>query len=117
MRHAHFFYGTMLCGAMGVAGFYGLKWYYDVDSFEEFGQAMRQAVPRRRREIETGLGPLLSRIRSRASDSLPGPIVKMREKFQQSRTGIWMRSRFELDIGSDSGLQERKDGEGDGASP
>lgn len=94
--------GTMLCGAMGAAGFYGLKWYYDVDTFEGFGMAMREAVPRWRREMEAGLGPLITRIRSSASDSLPGPLERLRAKFRVSKTGVWVRSHFELDEAVDA---------------
>lgn len=105
-----FMTGTMLCGAMGAAGMYGLKWYYEVETFEEFGIAMRDAVPKRRREVEAGLGPLISRIRLSASDSLPGPLDRLREKFRQSKTGVWMRSHFELEPSIDAEGSEKSDG-------
>lgn len=103
-----FLYGTLLCSAFGVAGFYGLKWYYDADTFEQFGARMRSAVPKRRQEMETGLGPVVSFIRSQASNSLPGPIQKVRERFQNSRAGVWMRSHFEADATSDRSTDTNK---------
>lgn len=92
-----FAYGSLLCGMMGAAGVYGLRWYYEVETFEEFGKAMRKAVPRRRMEMENGLGPLIKRIRSYASESLPVPLHNARERFRQSRAGVWVRSHFEGD--------------------
>ena len=96
-----FLYGTMLCGAFGVAGMYGLKWYFQADSFEEFGTAMRNVVPKRREEMEKGLDPVISRIRARASASLPEPVRRLQERFRRSSTGVWIRSRLGLESDSD----------------
>lgn len=85
--------GTALCGALGVAGFYTLRWYYDAETFEDFGRAMRVVIPRRRAEIEGGLGPTVDLIRARARESLPAPLARLREKFESSRTGMWLREQ------------------------
>lgn len=90
--------GTLLCGAMGVAGFYGLKWYYQVETFEEFGEAMRKAVPERRNEMETGLGPILDRVRRNAAHSLPGPMRSLQERFHDSWLGKYIKEQVETSL-------------------
>lgn len=90
-----FTYGTLLCGAFGVAGFFGMKWYYQVESFEEFGRVMKVVVPEHRQSMENGLGPLLGRIRSDVGESLPAPFERFRDRFAQSRAGIWIREQIE----------------------
>lgn len=94
-----FMYGTALCGAMGAAGVYAVRWYYDAESFEEFGEAMRTTLPKRRQEMENGLGPAITRVRAMASESLPAPLARARERFRRSRAGVWVRSHFEVDSG------------------
>lgn len=88
--------GTLLCGAIGVAGFYGLKWYYKAETFEDFGMAMRQAAPARRLDMERGLKPILDKVGKKAGDSLPGPMYRMRERFHQSRFGTWLKEQIDL---------------------
>ncbi|KAI0565004.1 hypothetical protein FGB62_22g130 [Gracilaria domingensis] len=90
--------GTLLCGAMGVASFYGLKSFYEVESFEEFGLVMREVVPQRRAEMETSLGPVLKFIRRNAGDNLPGPMKRLREKFLQSRLGVWIKEQVDISV-------------------
>lgn len=90
--------GTILCGAIGVAGFYGLKWYYQAETFEDFGKAMKQAVPIRRQEIESGLRPVLDRVRSSAGMALPGPMRRMQERFHESRLGTWLKDQVALSV-------------------
>lgn len=90
--------GTLLCGVMGVTGFFGLKWYYNAETFEDFGNAMRQAVPVRRGEMERGLKPILDKVRKNAGDSLPGPMRKMQERFNQSRFGLWLKEQVDLSV-------------------
>lgn len=104
--------GTFLCGAMGLAGFYGLKWYYDVESFDEFGIVMRRTVPNRRHEMETGLRPILDRVRKNAGDSLPGPMHKIRERFNKSRFGTWLKEQVDISVTLDesSDTDSRKQG-------
>ncbi len=85
--------GTALCGALGVAGFYTLRWYYSAETFEDFGREMRVVIPQRRAELENGLGPAVSQIRILARESLPAPLARLREKFEKSRTGVWLREQ------------------------
>lgn len=88
--------GTLLCGVMGIAGFYGLKWYYKAETFEDFGKAMKQAVPARRLEMERRLKPILDKVRTNAGNSLPGPVHKLRVHFHQSRFGMWLKEQIDL---------------------
>lgn len=90
--------GTLLCGAMGVAGFYGIKQYYKVESFEEFGRVMKTSVPVKRDRMETGLKPVLDKLRQNAGDSLPAPMQKMRERFERSRFGIWLKEQVDISV-------------------
>lgn len=90
--------GTLLCGAMGVAGFYGLKWYYEAETFEDFGKAMKKSLPARRREIEVGLQPILDKVRNSAGGSLPGPMRRLQDRFHQSRLGIWMKEQVDASV-------------------
>ncbi|CAN8073864.1 unnamed protein product [Agarophyton chilense] len=103
--------GTLLCGAMGVAGFYGLKTYYGVESFEEFGLKMRQVVPQKRSEMENGFGPALRFIRRNAGDNLPGPMKSLREKFRESRLGSWIKQQVDLTIVEEEAHQNTDSGE------
>lgn len=89
-----FIAGTALCGAFGVSGFYAIKWYYDADSFEEFGRMMRETAPLRKAELEKGFGPAISYVRRLAAEKLPEPLARARTKFQESKAGIWVRSHF-----------------------
>lgn len=98
--------GTLLCGAMGFAGFHGVKWYYDVNSFEEFGQVMKRVIPMRKNEMETGLKPMLDIVRSKAGESLPGPMRRMSDKFSNSRFGIWMREKVDESLIIDDNSNE-----------
>lgn len=90
--------GTLLCGAMGIAGFYGIKRYYDVETFEEFGSVMKQAMPVKRLQMETGLKPVLDRVRKNAGDSLPGPMRRLQERFLGSRFGIWIKEQVDFSV-------------------
>lgn len=90
--------GTLLCGAMGVAGFYGIKRCYAVESFEEFGMVMRDAVPVKRQQMETGLKPILDKVRQNAGDSLPAPMRKLQERFLSSKFGSWVREQVEFSV-------------------
>lgn len=90
--------GTLLCGVMGAAGFYGLKWYFQAETFEDFGNAMKQAVPARRREMEAGLQPILNKVRNSAGGSLPGPMRRMQERFHESRLGAWMKEQVDFSV-------------------
>lgn len=90
--------GSLLCGSMGVVGFYGIKRYYNVETFEEFGNVMKQTVPIRRREMETGLKPVLDRVRQNAGDSLPGPMRRMQERFLGSRFGNWIKEQVDFSV-------------------
>lgn len=88
--------GSLLCGVFGVAGFYGIKSYYKVDSFEEFGRAMRNAVPERRRQMESGLRPMLDVVRKNAGDNLPEPAQRLRKRFGETRIGKWIKEQVEI---------------------
>jgi len=105
-----FAYGTALCGAFGYATFNLVKWYYQVDSFEEFGRVMRDVVPEHRDGMESGLSPAITRIRSYARENLPAPLANARVKFEQSRPGIWFRQR----VADASSLIIIEDDQGDG---
>lgn len=86
--------GTLMCGAMGAAAFYGIKTYYEVDSFQEFGEAMRKSVPERREKLESGFGPMLNFIRRNATENLPRPVVALRDRFRNSSCGKWIREQI-----------------------
>lgn len=88
--------GTLLCTAFGITSFYAIKNYYDVETFEEFGEVMRRAVPARRSEIESGLSPILDVVRRNAGDNLPEPARRMREHFAQTRIGRWIKRNIDL---------------------
>jgi len=88
--------GTLLCGAMGTAGFYAVKWHYGVESFEEFGVVMKEVIPMRRRNMESNLAPVLDVVRKNAGDSLPAPMRRLQERFQESRFGTWMRDKVDF---------------------
>lgn len=90
--------GTLLCGAMGLAGFYGIKSYYDVETFEEFGNVMKQAMPIKRHQMEAGLKPVLDKVRQNAGDSLPGPMRRLQERFLQSRLGLWIKDHVDVSV-------------------
>lgn len=90
--------GTLLCGAMGVAGFYGLKSYFQVDSFQQFGQAMRKAVPERRSEMEKGLAPILDTLRRNAGDNLPQPMRRLQQRFLSTRFGKWIKNQVDMSV-------------------
>lgn len=83
--------GTLLCASMGAVGFYTIKSYYQVESFEEFGRVMRKAVPERRSEMESSLSPVLDTVRKSAGDNLPVPMHRLRERFSNSRFGNWIK--------------------------
>lgn len=103
--------GTLLCGAMGVAGFYGITWHYEVDSFEEFGHIMRDRVPRGRGVMERGLGPALDVLKRNAGDNLPGPMKRMQERFHTSKFGKWMKEQIDSSITLDTEEGKRQESE------
>lgn len=84
--------GTLLCASMGVAGFYAIKSYYGVNSFEEFGHVMRTTVvPARRHQMESSLAPALNSLSQAAGDNLPTPVSRAQERFGGSRFGKWIK--------------------------
>lgn len=90
-----FLYGTLLCGAFGAVSMYATARYYDVWAWEEFGDVMRDVVPRKRDEIETTVAPLLASVREGATEGLPGPTEKAKDWFGESRVGIYIRGQIE----------------------
>lgn len=87
--------GTLLCAAMGASAFYAIKSYYRVETFEQFGAAMREAVPARRTEIEATLAPVLDSVRQAAGDTLPAPVERWQQRFSDSRLGHWISAQVE----------------------
>lgn len=90
--------GTLLCASMGVAAVYAVRTYYAVDTFDEFGRVMRQAVPARRKEMEENLSPLLDKVRKNASDNLPGPVQRLQQQYSDSRLGRWLRRQVDSSL-------------------
>jgi hypothetical protein len=90
-----FLYGTLLCGTCGAAAAYATAYYYDVWTWRDFGAVMRRVVPKRRESIDNALSPLLNRMRRSASETLPGPMNTARDRFGDSRLGIYIRGRIE----------------------
>ncbi|PXF43797.1 hypothetical protein BWQ96_06418 [Gracilariopsis chorda] len=90
--------GTLLCSMMGAAGFYGIKTYYHVNSFEEFGRVMRETVPDRRAEMEKGLAPVLAFVRKNAGENLPGPMKSFRDWFHVTRLGKWIKRQVDSSV-------------------
>jgi hypothetical protein len=90
-----FLYGTLLCGTCGAAAAYATAYYYDVWTWRDFGAVMRRVVPKRRESIDNALSPLLNRMRRSASETLPGPMNTARDRFGDSRLGIYIRGGIE----------------------
>lgn len=90
--------GTLLCAGMGVSAFYALKFYYDVESFEEFGHIMRNVVSERRVWIESSISPTLASVRSTAAENLPGPMQRLQHRFVQSTFGQWVKGQVQSSI-------------------
>lgn len=91
--------GSLLCASMGVAGFYAVKTYYGVDSFEQFGHIMRSdVVPNRRKQMEDRLLPLLRSVRQTAGDTLPGPVRRLQKRFEGSRFGRWIKKQVDESV-------------------
>lgn len=90
--------GTLLCAAMGLTAFYGIKSYYDVETFEEFGHIMRRTVPDKRAQIELSLSPLLRSVRTSASENLPAPVQRWRDRFGDSKFGRWLKGHIESSV-------------------
>lgn len=85
--------GTLLCGTIGMAGFYGVKWYYNVETFEEFGKIMRKSVPEGRSRMENRMSPLLDGIRHSAGENLPDPVKRVQTRFEDSAFGRWIKAQ------------------------
>lgn len=90
--------GTLLCATLGVATFHTMKWYYQVETFEQFGNIMRETVPARRANMEKSLSPVLNTVRQSAGDNLPAPMLRFRERFENSRFGRWVKSQVDASI-------------------
>jgi hypothetical protein len=90
-----FTYGTLLCGTCGAAAAYATAYYYDAWTWQDFGSVMRRVVPQRRDAIDSTLSPLLNRMRRGASENLPGPMNRARDRFGESRIGIYIRHQIE----------------------
>ena len=88
--------GTLLCASLGIAGFYGIKAYYNVESFDEFGRVMREAVPARRKQMESSLGPVLDVVRRNAGDNLPEPAKRFRDRLGDTRLGKWIKEQVHI---------------------
>lgn len=90
--------GTLLCASMGAVAFYGVKQYYQVESFEQFGQVMRETVPAHRMEMEQTLSPVLDSVRRSAGDNLPASMQNLRRRFEHSRFGRWIKSQVDASV-------------------
>lgn len=90
--------GTLLCATMGVGAFYGTKWHYQVETFEQFGNIMRKTVPARRADMEKSLSPVLNSVRQSAGDNLPVPMLRLREYFKSSRLGRWIKHQVDTSV-------------------
>lgn len=90
-----FAYGTLLCGAMGAAATYATAYYYDAWTWEEFGTAMRNIVPRKKQKLEQQCSPFLNVLRNGATDSLLGPTSRAKEWLSQTSLGNYIRSRID----------------------
>lgn len=98
--------GTLLCASFGATAFYGVRRYYRVDSFQEFGRIMRRDVPLTRHKIENGLGPVLETVRKSAGENLPEPMQRLQTKFLESGMGKWIKDQVDESViidSSDSG--------------
>lgn len=87
--------GTALCGAVGAAAAYATAWHYDAWTWTDFGAVMRDVVPRRMDTIEGAVGPLLGSVRKGATDGLPGPTARAKDRFAESRIGKYIRAQIE----------------------
>lgn len=90
--------GSLLCTSIGIAGFYAIKSYYAVDSFEQFGHIMRESVPVKYSEIESTLSPVLRKVRKSAGDTLPAPMYRLRDRFANSRLGRYIQTQVESSV-------------------
>jgi hypothetical protein len=90
-----FAYGTILCGACGAAATYATANYYDAWTWDEFGRVMRDVVPGKRETMEKSIAPWLEPVRVAAAGRLPGPVSHMKDRFCESRLGIYVRTRVE----------------------
>lgn len=90
--------GTLLCAGIGVSAFYAVKTYYDVDSFEEFGQIMQHVVSDRRIWIEKRVSPILGSVRSAATENLPEPVQRLQHRFGESRFGRWIKDNVQSSV-------------------
>lgn len=90
--------GTLLCAGIGVSAFYAVKTYYDVDSFEEFGQIMRHVVSDRRIWLEKRINPFLSSVRFTATENLPTPVERLQLRFGESRFGRWIKDNVQSSV-------------------
>jgi hypothetical protein len=87
--------GTLLCGACGAAATYATAYYYDAWTWDEFGRVMRDVIPGKRDRIESTITPWLDPVRSGAAEGLPGPVSRARDRFGESRIGIYLRTQIE----------------------
>jgi hypothetical protein len=90
-----FVYGTLLCGAFGATAAYATAYYYDTWTWKDFGDAMRVVVPKRRLALENAVTPWLEALRRGASERLPEPISRARDRFGDSRVGIYIKNKIE----------------------
>lgn len=90
-----FAYGTLLCGALGIVGVYGIHRYFKVDSIQEFGEEMRVIVPRKRKTMEAYFEPGLKSIRSSAQQNLPAPLAGLQARFNRSVFGRWAKKNVQ----------------------
>lgn len=103
-----FLYGTLLCGAFGAVSMYATARYYNVWTWQEFGEVMRHVVPQKREGIESTMSPLLSSVREGAAEGLPGPTEKAKDWFGQSKMGIYIRNQIEEATNVDEDEGENK---------
>jgi hypothetical protein len=90
-----FTYGTLLCGTCGAAAAYATAYYYDAWTWHDFGAVMRRVVPKKRDAIDNRLSPLLDRMRRGATENLPGPMNRARDRFGESRIGMYIKHQIE----------------------
>lgn len=103
--------GTLLCASVGLVSFYSVKRYYQVETFEEFGQIMRKSIPNRRSQMESGLTPILESVRQTAGDGMPTFAQRWQRRIEHSRLGRWIKKQVDESvniIASDEQLEPQR---------